>query len=236
MVPDPGPGEALVAVRACGVCHTDLHYRAEGSTQRRLPVSASATKQPWHVVEAVGEGVTNVAPGDYVVLAWRALCGVCRSCRRGRPWYWLRRVPTPPSLIRDVAQSWMGHRYVRWRWGSGPSRRRRWRLRPSRQGGPCGPARGGRLHRLQDHGRFGAAVNTGGLGRGDTARGVRVRRSGQCRHRGGFPGGGSDDCGGGHRRPQAGVGPPFRCHTYGQRRRHPGRRRGGAGSDRRLRC
>jgi len=38
-------------------------------------------------VEAIGGGVTNVGPGDYVVLAWRAPCGTCRSCARGRPWY-----------------------------------------------------------------------------------------------------------------------------------------------------
>ena len=39
VVPDPGPGEAVVQVQACGVCHTDLHYR-EGGDQRRLPVPA----------------------------------------------------------------------------------------------------------------------------------------------------------------------------------------------------
>jgi S-(hydroxymethyl)mycothiol dehydrogenase len=38
-------------------------------------------------VEEVGDGVTDVAPGDFVILNWRAVCGQCRSCRRGRPWY-----------------------------------------------------------------------------------------------------------------------------------------------------
>jgi S-(hydroxymethyl)mycothiol dehydrogenase len=84
VVPDPGPGEALVAVRACGVCHTDLHYR-EGSINDDFPFLLG--HEAAGTVEAVGPGVTNVAPGDYVVLAWRAPCGVCRSCRRGRPWY-----------------------------------------------------------------------------------------------------------------------------------------------------
>ncbi len=84
VVPDPGPGEALVRVQACGVCHTDLHYR-EGSITDDFPflLGHEAAGQ----VEAVGEGVTNVVPGDFVVLAWRAPCGTCRSCARGRPWY-----------------------------------------------------------------------------------------------------------------------------------------------------
>jgi S-(hydroxymethyl)mycothiol dehydrogenase len=84
VVPDPGPGEALVRVKACGVCHTDLHYR-EGAINDDFPFllghEASGT------VEKVGDGVDNVAPGDFVIIAWRAPCGRCRSCRRGRPWY-----------------------------------------------------------------------------------------------------------------------------------------------------
>jgi S-(hydroxymethyl)mycothiol dehydrogenase len=84
IVPDPGPGEVLVAVAACGVCHTDLHYR-EGSINSDFPFLLG--HEAAGTVEAVGEGVTNVAPGDYVVLAWRAPCGTCRSCQRGRPWY-----------------------------------------------------------------------------------------------------------------------------------------------------
>jgi S-(hydroxymethyl)mycothiol dehydrogenase len=84
VVPDPGPGEALVAVRACGVCHTDLHYR-EGGINDDFPFLLGH-EAAGHV-EAVGEGVTDVAPGDFVVLNWRAVCGQCRACRRGRPWY-----------------------------------------------------------------------------------------------------------------------------------------------------
>ncbi|MEP6464515.1 MAG: S-(hydroxymethyl)mycothiol dehydrogenase [Frankiaceae bacterium] len=84
LVPDPGPGEAVVAVAACGVCHTDLHYR-EGGINNDFPFLLG--HEAAGVVEAVGDGVTNVAPGDYVVLAWRAPCGTCRACRRGRPWY-----------------------------------------------------------------------------------------------------------------------------------------------------
>src|SRR5690349_22551209 len=84
LVPDPGPGEAVVKVQACGVCHTDLHYR-EGGINDEFPFLLG--HEAAGVVEAVGEGVTNVAPGDYVILNWRAVCGNCRSCLRGRPWY-----------------------------------------------------------------------------------------------------------------------------------------------------
>jgi S-(hydroxymethyl)mycothiol dehydrogenase len=83
-VPDPGPGEAVVRIQACGVCHTDLHYR-EGAINDGFPFllghEASGT------VEAVGAGVTGLAPGDFVVLNWRAVCGNCRACNRGEPWY-----------------------------------------------------------------------------------------------------------------------------------------------------
>ncbi|GGO15011.1 oxidoreductase [Microbispora rosea subsp. aerata] len=84
VVPDPGPGEALVAVQACGVCHTDLHYR-EGGINDDFPFLLG--HEAAGVVEAVGEGVTDVAPGDFVILNWRAVCGACRACLRGRPWY-----------------------------------------------------------------------------------------------------------------------------------------------------
>ncbi len=84
LVPDPGPGEALVAVQACGVCHTDLHYR-EGGIGADFPYLLG--HEASGVVEAVGEGVTEVSPGDFVILNWRAVCGQCRACLRGRPWY-----------------------------------------------------------------------------------------------------------------------------------------------------
>ncbi|MEV6151082.1 S-(hydroxymethyl)mycothiol dehydrogenase [Nonomuraea sp. NPDC052129] len=84
LVPDPGPGEAVVTVKACGVCHTDLHYR-EGGINDDFPFLLG--HEAAGVVEAVGEGVTGVAPGDFVILNWRAVCGQCRACLRGRPWY-----------------------------------------------------------------------------------------------------------------------------------------------------
>src|SRR6478672_2387358 len=84
VVPDPGPGEAVVKVQACGVCHTDLHYR-EGGINDEFPFLLG--HEAAGVVEAVGAGVTDVAPGDYVILNWRAVDGTCRACRRGQPWY-----------------------------------------------------------------------------------------------------------------------------------------------------
>jgi S-(hydroxymethyl)mycothiol dehydrogenase len=84
IVPDPGPGEALVEVKACGVCHTDLHYR-EGGINDDFPFLLG--HEASGVVAAVGEDVTDVAPGDFVILNWRAVCGQCRACARGEPWY-----------------------------------------------------------------------------------------------------------------------------------------------------
>ncbi|MFC9926368.1 S-(hydroxymethyl)mycothiol dehydrogenase [Streptomyces sp. NPDC127190] len=83
-VPDPGPGEAVVRIQACGVCHTDLHYR-EGGISDDFPFLLG--HEAAGVVESVGAGVTDVVPGDFVILNWRAVCGSCRACLRGRPWY-----------------------------------------------------------------------------------------------------------------------------------------------------
>ena len=84
VVPDPGPGEAVVAVHTCGVCHTDLHYR-QGGINDEFPFLLG--HEAAGVVESVGEGVTEVAPGDFVILNWRAVCGQCRACQKGKPWY-----------------------------------------------------------------------------------------------------------------------------------------------------
>ena len=84
VVPDPGPGEALVRIQACGVCHTDLHYR-DGAVNDDFPFLLG--HEAAGTVEAVGPDVSEVAPGDYVIIAWRAPCGTCRACLRGQPWY-----------------------------------------------------------------------------------------------------------------------------------------------------
>ncbi|MGI8450757.1 MAG: S-(hydroxymethyl)mycothiol dehydrogenase [Streptosporangiaceae bacterium] len=84
LVPDPGPGEALVRVQACGVCHTDLHYR-EGGIGDDYPYLLG--HEAAGVIESVGDGITHVAAGDFVIPNWRAVGGECRACRRGWPWY-----------------------------------------------------------------------------------------------------------------------------------------------------
>ncbi|KXO99482.1 S-(hydroxymethyl)mycothiol dehydrogenase [Tsukamurella pseudospumae] len=84
VIPDPGPGEVVVAIQACGVCHTDLHYR-EGGINDEFPFLLG--HEAAGVVETVGAGVDHVAPGDFVVLNWRAVCGQCRACKRGKPQY-----------------------------------------------------------------------------------------------------------------------------------------------------
>ncbi|WP_445165822.1 S-(hydroxymethyl)mycothiol dehydrogenase [Mycolicibacterium sp. Dal123E01] len=84
VIPDPGPGEVVVKVIACGVCHTDLTYR-EGGINDEYPFLLG--HEAAGTVETIGEGVTNVEVGDFVILNWRAVCGQCRACKRGRPWY-----------------------------------------------------------------------------------------------------------------------------------------------------
>lgn len=83
-IPDPGPVEVIVDIQACGVCHTDLTYR-EGGINDEFPFLLG--HEAAGIVEAVGEDVTAVTPGDFVILNWRAVCGQCRACKRGRPWY-----------------------------------------------------------------------------------------------------------------------------------------------------
>ena len=84
VIPDPGPGEVVVDVKSCGVCHTDFHYR-EGGISDDYPFLLG--HESAGVVSEVGEGVDSVEVGDFVVLNWRAICGDCRACRRGEPWY-----------------------------------------------------------------------------------------------------------------------------------------------------
>jgi len=160
LVPDPGPGEAVVAVRACGVCHTDLHYR-EGSITDAFPFLLG--HEAAGTVEAIGEGVCNVAPGDYVVLAWRAPCGRCRSCRRGRPWYCFDSAnATQPMTLEDgTALSpalGIGAFVEKTLVAAGQAVVVDPAARPEAAGLiGCGVMAG-----------FGAAVNTGGVSRGDT--------------------------------------------------------------------
>jgi S-(hydroxymethyl)mycothiol dehydrogenase len=160
VVPDPGPGEVVVEVRACGVCHTDLHYR-EGAINDDFPFLLGHEAAGF--VREVGDGVDHVAPGDYVVLAWRAPCGACRSCRRGRPWYCFdsRNARQPMTLEDGTPLSpalGIGAFSERTLVAAGQAVPVDRAARPEAAGLiGCGVMAG-----------FGAAVNTGGVSRGDT--------------------------------------------------------------------
>lgn len=82
IVDDPGPGEVLVRIQASGVCHTDLMYR-DGDVGDDFPYLLG--HEGAGIVEAVGPGVQQPQVGDYVILAWRAPCGLCRFCSIGQP-------------------------------------------------------------------------------------------------------------------------------------------------------
>ena len=83
VIDDPGPGEVLVRTAASGICHSDLHM-IEGGLP--LPPPAILGHEPSGIVEAVGEGVTEVAPGDHVIGCLNRWCGICRYCTGGRPY------------------------------------------------------------------------------------------------------------------------------------------------------
>ncbi len=160
IVPDPGPGEAVVDVQACGVCHTDLHYR-EGGINDEFPFLLG--HEAAGEVEAVGDGVTAVAPGDFVVLAWRAPCGTCRSCARGRPWYCFdsanaaQKMTLPDGTPLSPALG-IGAFAERTLVAAGQAVKVDPAVAPEAAGlVGCGVMAG-----------FGAAVNTGNVGRGDT--------------------------------------------------------------------
>jgi len=160
LVPDPGPGEALVRVQACGVCHTDLHYR-DGGINDEFPFLLG--HEAAGVVEEVGDGVADVAPGDFVVLNWRAVCGRCRACRRGRPWYCFatHNATQRMTLADGTALSpalGIGAFVEKTLVASGQCTKV----------DPAAPATAAGLLGCGVMAGFGAAVNTGGVGRGDS--------------------------------------------------------------------
>jgi S-(hydroxymethyl)mycothiol dehydrogenase len=160
VVPDPGPGEVLVKVQACGVCHTDLHYR-EGGIGDDFPYLLG--HEAAGIVEAVGPDVTNVVPGDFVVINWRAVCGNCRACRRGRPWYcFSTHNATQKMTLTDGTELspalGIGAFAEKTIVAAGQATKVDPRARPEAAGLiGCGVMAG-----------FGAAVNTGGVQRDDT--------------------------------------------------------------------
>lgn len=84
VIPEPGPNDVVVNIQACGVCHTDLAYR-DGDIEDAYPFLLG--HEAAGIVETVGERVTHVEEGDFVVLNWRAVCGDCRACKKGEPKY-----------------------------------------------------------------------------------------------------------------------------------------------------
>ncbi|MEV8309547.1 S-(hydroxymethyl)mycothiol dehydrogenase [Streptomyces flavidovirens] len=160
VVPDPGPGEVLVKVEACGVCHTDLHYR-EGGINDDFPFLLG--HEAAGRVEAVGEGVTEVAPDDFVILNWRAVCGQCRACRKGKPWYcFSTHNATQPMTLLDgtplAPALGIGAFAEKTLVAAGQCTRV----------DPTAPAAAAGLLGCGVMAGFGAAVNTGGVGRGDS--------------------------------------------------------------------
>lgn len=159
-VPDPGPGEVVVDVAACGVCHTDLHYR-DGAINDEFPFLLG--HEAAGTVDSVGDGVTSVAAGDYVILAWRAPCGECRSCRRGRPWYCFASANATQPMTRADGTALspalgIGAFADKTLVAAGQAVKVNPDARPEAAGLiGCGIMAG-----------YGAAVNTGGVGPGDT--------------------------------------------------------------------
>jgi len=149
----------LVAVQACGVCHTDLHYR-EGAINDDFPFLLG--HEAAGIVEEVGDGVTEVEAGDFVVLNWRAVCGRCRSCERGRPWYCFATHNATSRMTLDGEELspalGIGAFAEKTVVAAGQATRVNPAVRPEVAGLiGCGVMAG-----------LGAAMNTGGVGRGDS--------------------------------------------------------------------
>ncbi|MFT4201296.1 S-(hydroxymethyl)mycothiol dehydrogenase [Gordonia sp. (in: high G+C Gram-positive bacteria)] len=160
VIPDPGSRDVVVSIKACGVCHTDLAYR-EGGINDEYPFLLG--HEAAGIVESVGSDVTHVEVGDFVVLNWRAVCGDCRACKRGRPWYCFNtfNASTPMTLtdgteltpalgIGAFAEKTLVHE-----------------LQCTKVNPETDPAVAGLLGCGVMAG-LGAAMNTGGVGRGDS--------------------------------------------------------------------
>jgi Zn-dependent alcohol dehydrogenase len=95
----PEAGEVLVRIEATGVCHSDLHVIEEDGWGHPYPILLG--HEGAGTIEAVGDGVAGLAPGDRVVLGWKTACGGCSTCLRGAP----RQCRKPPAatgrLLRE---------------------------------------------------------------------------------------------------------------------------------------
>lgn len=95
----PGRNEVLVRMAACGVCHSDIHIVKGEWSGFDPPVVAG--HEGAGIVEHVGEDVTNVKPGDHVVIGWQTSCGECQLCITGRPYL----CDNPPGMDPDTSIS-----------------------------------------------------------------------------------------------------------------------------------
>ena len=207
VVPDPGPGEAIVDVQACGVCHTDLHY-LQGGINDDFPFLLG--HEAAGIVTAVGEGVTNVAVGNYVILNWRAVCGQCRACLRASRSTASTRTTRAEDDSARRHRPVPGARHRRLRGEDTRAFRAMHEGRPGRSG-DCGRSsrlrrdgrhRGSGEHRCRQarRERSGVRLRWGGR-RGDRRRPARRR---------------DDDRGRRHRRPKTGVGQDVRRYPHGE--------------------
>ena len=226
-VPDPGPGEAVVQVQACGVCHTDLHYR-EGGINDEFPFLLG--HEAAGIVEAVGDDVTGVAPGDFVILNWRAVCGDCRACNRGEPWYCFdTHNATQKMTLRGTApssrrRSGIGAFVEKTLVAAGQCTKVDPAARPAAVGLlGCGVMAG-----------LGAAINTGNVTRGKSVAVIGCGGVGAAAVAGSALAGAAHDHRGRHRRPEAGVGPQARRHAHDQLGRRIDLVDGDPGADRRA--
>ena len=210
VVPDPGPGEVRVTVQACGVCHTDLHYR-EGAINDEFPFLLG--HEAAGIIESVGPDVTHLEPGDFVVLNWRAVCGTCRACTRGKPWYCFATfnatqkmtltdgTPLSPALgIGAFAELTLV--------AAGQATKVDPRAKPETAGLlGCGVMAG-----------LGAAMYTGEVGRGDSVAVFGCGGVGNAAIAGAPPRGCEHDHRGRHRSPEARVGRGVRRDPHGRTR------------------
>ena len=181
-VPDPGPGEAVVEIQACGVCHTDLHYgRAASATTTR---TCSVMRPPGSSSRSATAYAIS-SPGDYVILNWRAVCGSCRACKRGRPWYCFATFNAKQKMTLEDGTELspalgIGAFIEKTLVAAGQCTKVDPAARPAVAGLlGCGVMAG-----------LGAAINTGNVGRGRLGRGDRLRRGrrGGDRRRRSWPG------------------------------------------------
>jgi len=93
-IDEPGPGEVLVATAASGICHSDLTV-IEGGLP--VPPPCILGHEPAGIVEAVGAGVSDFAPGDHVIGCITSWCGVCKFCTAGRPYLCLTQYAGRPA-------------------------------------------------------------------------------------------------------------------------------------------